>query len=120
MPRRSKPQPTPRPVAPPGPSPLKAQAMLAAFFEDGPVDEELAMGIGAMKHEFQPCGGHLFNPPERCEYKKVSGDGGIWTDHGCCLACCQDVCKKFFASIKPSDKKQIIDYKLKQKARLPS
>jgi hypothetical protein len=37
-------------------------------------------------------GGHMINPPEECEHRFQSFDGGIWVDLGICNRSCKRQC----------------------------
>lgn len=40
-------------------------------------------------------GGHLIDPPERCEWRKTADDGGVWTDFALCMTRCEDHCERY-------------------------
>jgi hypothetical protein len=50
----------------------------------------------------QNMGGHLIDPPDQCEYKRLADDGAIWTDFGCCQACCGNHCERYKRFLKMS------------------
>lgn len=35
-----------------------------------------------------PKGGHVFNPPPGCKWRKRDSAGYFWTDRGCCILYC--------------------------------
>lgn len=55
-----------------------------------------------------PKGGHLFNPPKTCPFRRRADDGGIWTDLGCCLSNCREKCNRYlyYAKMKPAEKQE--------------
>jgi hypothetical protein len=48
-----------------------------------------------MKKAIRNMGGCLPNPPMECPYRRRASDGGIWTDFGCCLSLCHEICDTY-------------------------
>ncbi len=57
---------------------------------------------------FRSFGGHLFNPPQSCPFRRRAADGGVWTDLGCCISNCQEACNQYLYYIKlnPNQKQE--------------
>jgi len=58
----------------------------------------------------KPFGGHLFNPPEKCKYRRHSKDGGNWTDMGCCQKLCEAQCMNYlnWCKMKPKERNEFL------------
>lgn len=56
-------------------------------------------------------GGMIVNPPNSCSKSFKSSDGGVWTDIGKCMTCCEQKCERYEWFIKSSDLQKAIEWK---------
>ena len=68
-----------------------------------PRREPLCMGYDAVRDDWEPVGGYLFNPPISCPYRKINYVGtsihqAHWTDLAFCVSMCKNRCNKYVNS----------------------
>lgn len=56
-------------------------------------------------------GGMIVNPPKNCSKRFKAPDGGIWTDVGRCMTCCEQKCERYEWFCKSSDLQKAAEWK---------